>query len=166
MGLFSSKAEREAKAKAKAEAREVAINASAIKLAENKGIEYSNDDLYALRCIVESFENNNDINVSSSSVSLDDSNGNSCSNNIGNITYDVLSEIQDLDSNNYRFFKAIIEQNYMTMRKVDALKDLLEQLINLSNNGTSPRSTTAYCAQCGKPRNSSDAFCPRCGHRH
>ena len=166
MGLFTSKAEREAKAKAKAEAKVAAGNAAVIKIAESKGIRYSNDDLYALRCLYDAFEDNDDIDVSTSYISLDDSNGNSCSNTIGNITYDVLSGMQDVDGNNFRFFKAIIEQNYMTMRKVDALKDLLDLLIDSRNCDSSTHSTTGYCSQCGKRSNSSDVFCPQCGHKH
>jgi hypothetical protein len=166
MGLFTSKAEREARAKAKAEAKEAASNAAMINVAESKGISYSNDDLYALRCLYDAFEENGNIHVSSTSITLDDSDGNSCNNNLGNITYDVLSGIEDLDGNNFRFFKAIIEQNYMTMRKVDALNDRLELLIDTKNRASSPHSTTGYCSQCGKPRNSGDVFCSKCGHKH
>lgn len=166
MSLFTSKAEREARAKAKAEAKDADRNAAMIKVAESKGIRYSNDDLYALRCLYDAFEDNEDINVSSSFISLYDSDNNSCSNSIGDITSDVLREVQDLDCNNFRFFKAIIEQNYMTMRKVDVLKDLLELLIDSRNRASSPRSTTGYCSQCGKPSNSGDVFCPQCGHKH
>jgi hypothetical protein len=166
MGLFTSKAEREARAKAKAEAKDAASKAAMIKVADSKGIRYSNDDLYALQCLYDAFEDKEDINVSSSIISLYDSDNNSCDNSIGDITYDVLEGVQNIDYNNFKFFKAIIEQNYMTMRKVDALKDLLELLIDSRNRASSPRSTTGFCSLCGKPRNSGDVFCPQCGHKH
>lgn len=166
MGLFTSRAEREARAKANAQAKDVASNAAMIKVAQSKGIRYSDDDLYTLRCLYDAFENNKDINASSSYISLYDGDNNSCSNNIGDITSDVLREVQDIDGNNFRFFKAVIEQNYMTMRKVDALKDLLELLIDSRNRASSPHSATGYCSQCGKPINSGDVFCPQCGHKH
>lgn len=166
MGLFTSRAEREAKAKAKAEAKFIAGNAAMIKVAETKGVRYSNADLNALRCLYDAFEENEEIYVGSTYISLYDSESNSCSNNIGDISSDVLDGVRDLNSNNFRFFKAIIEQNYMTMRKVDELKDLLELLIDSRNRDSSPRSTTDYCSQCGKVRNSGDLFCSKCGHKH
>ena len=54
----------------------------------------------------------------------------------------------------------------MTMRKVDVLKDMLELLIDSKNRASSLRSTTGYCSQCGKQRNSGDVFCSQCGHKH
>jgi hypothetical protein len=84
---------------------------------ESEGIRCdSGMDFETLKLIVDSFTDR-DVIASSSSISIDKS-----------YSYMENDAIQVAEANMYHFCKAIISQNFMLMRKIDALSERLEEI--------------------------------------
>jgi len=110
-------AKREAERQEKERARQEKRKNDALNYIENERVKCDSEiDFETMKFVVDSFTDREKI-AGYSSISID---GNS-----GNLDNDAA---QYVDANMYRFCKAIISQNFMLMRKIDALSEKIEAI--------------------------------------
>ncbi|MEA5011123.1 MAG: hypothetical protein VB100_05310 [Angelakisella sp.] len=118
MGIFNSIKEKRANEKQRKEnERQEKLMSDAYRYIKNENVRCDSDaDYEAIKLIADSFAKNVSIDSTSSIWNGDQS---------GTMDNNAIS---DVDANMYYFCKAIIHQNFMIMRKIDALSLKLDKI--------------------------------------